>query len=75
MHHRKYLADSTYVVGGRPHEDLTFAWWATPFPVLFHAPSLAAIAIWLSLPAALGILAAFILYQASYEDLPQRAVV
>ena len=69
VHHQKYQADSTYVVDGRPRGDLTLAWWAMPFPVLFHVPYLAIIAIWLSFPAALGLLAAFVLYQASYEYL------
>ena len=69
VHHGKYQADSTYVVGDRPPSDLTLAWWAMPFPVLFHAPFLAAIAIWVSAPAAVGLLIAFSLYQASYEFL------
>jgi len=69
VHHRKYQADSTYIVGDRPRNDLTFAWWAMPFPVLFHSPYLLAIAIWVSAPAAVGMLAAFTLYQSSYECL------
>ena len=69
VHHGKYQADSTYVVGDRPLSDLTFAWWAMPFPVLLHAPYLIAIAIWVSVPGAVGILSAFTLYQVSYEYL------
>lgn len=69
VHHGKYQADSTYTVGDRPLTDLTFAWWAMPFPVLLHAPALIAVAVWVSVPAAVGIFAAFTLYQASYEYL------
>lgn len=69
VHHRRYQSGATYAVGDRARTDLTFAWWAMPFPVLFHVPFLMAIALWLSLPAALGLLVAFILYQASYEYL------
>ena len=46
---------------------ISIAWWAMPLPILFHAPYLTAIAIWVSAPAAVGILAAFTLYQATYE--------
>ena len=69
VHHGRYRADSTYIVGDRPRNDLTFAWWAMPFPVLVHAPFLIAIALWVSVPAAVGLLVAFSLYQASYEYL------
>ena len=69
VHHGKYQADSTYVLGDRPRRDLTLTWWAMPFPVLFHVPSLTAIAVWVSAPAAAGILVAFTLYQAAYEYL------
>ena len=69
IHHGKYQANSTYIVGDRPRTDLTLAWWAMPFPVLFHVPFLVAVAVWVSLPAAVGLLAALTLYQASYEYL------
>lgn len=69
VHHRKYQAGSSYAVGDRPRTDLTFAWWAMPLPVLFHVPYLLAIAIWLSVPAAVSLFVAFSLYQASYEYL------
>ena len=69
VHHGKYRADSTYTAGDRPLTDLTLAWWAMPFPVLFHTPHLTAFAVWVSAPAAVGLLIAFTLYQASYEYL------
>ena len=69
VHHGNYRADSTYVVGDRPRNDLTLAWWAMPFPVLVHAPFLIAIALWVSVPAAVGLLVALSLYQTSYEYL------
>ena len=69
VHHGKYQADSTYVVGDRALTDLTFAWWAMPFPVLFHVPYLVALAIWVSVPAAVGVFVAFTIYQAAYEYL------
>lgn len=69
VHHFRYQGDSSYWVGQRARTDLTFAWWAMPFPVLFHVPMLGAIALWLSIPAALGLLAAFVVYQSSYEYL------
>ena len=67
VHHGVYRADSSYVVGDRPLEQLTLAWWAMPLPVLSQAVYLAPIAIWVSLPAAAGAFLAFTLYQASYE--------
>ena len=67
VHHGIYRGDSTYVVGDRKPEEITLAWWAMPFPILFHAPILLAIAIWVSAPAAAAILCVLILYQATYE--------
>ncbi len=69
VHHGIYQADSTYVVGDREPRELTLAWWAMPFPILLHSPLLIAIAIGVSLPAAVGLFAAFAVYQASYEYL------
>lgn len=67
VHHAKYQANEAYWLGERPPVDLTFAPWAMPFPSLFHAPALVAIGVWISIPAAVGPLVAFILYQATYE--------
>jgi hypothetical protein len=69
VHHRKYQGGATYSVGDRPHDDLTLAWWAMPLPTLFHVPFLLIIAVWVSAPAAVSILVAFALYQATYEYL------
>jgi len=69
VHHVVYQGDESYFVGTRPRRDLTFAWWAMPFPVAFHLPMLAAIGIWVAWPLAAGMLVAFILYQTSYETL------
>ena len=67
VHHGRYQADASYVVGDREPTELTLAWWAMPFPVLLQTPLLAAVALGVSLPAAAGLLAAFSVYQASYE--------
>ena len=67
VHHGKYQANPSYWLGERPPVDLTFAPWAMPFPTLFHAPYLLAIGIWVSVPAALGPLFAFMAYQGVYE--------
>ncbi len=69
VHHGKYQADPTYTVGDRPRSELTLAWWAMPFPVLFHVPFLIILAVWLTAPVAVGLFIAFALYQASYEYL------
>lgn len=69
VHHGKYQADSTYVVGDRPHTELTLAWWAMPFPILTQVPLLAVIAVFVSVPAAVGLFVAMVLYQTSYEYL------
>lgn len=69
VHHGKYQADSTYTVGGRPRTELTLAWWAMPFPLLSQAPLLAALVVFVSAPAAIGVLLALVFYQASYEYL------
>jgi hypothetical protein len=69
VHHGRYQADSTYTAGGRPPSDVTFAWWAMPFPILLHVPPLTALAVWVSTPAAVGVFIAFALYQATYEYL------
>lgn len=67
VHHAVYQANDSYWLGDRKAENLTFAPWAMPFPVLFHAPYLLAIGYWISIPAALGPVIAFTLYQATYE--------
>jgi hypothetical protein len=67
IHHGRYQGDSTFVAGDRPHTDITFAWWAMPFPILAHVPFLTPIALWVSMPAAIGIFVAFSVYQVSYE--------
>ena len=67
VHHGRYQADSTYTVGDRLPREITFAWWAMPFPVLLHVPMLIAIAVWVSAPAAVGLFAAFSVYQFCYE--------
>ena len=69
VHHSVYRADETYHVGDRPRVDLTFAWWAMPFPILFHAPFLTVLALWFSIAAAVGMVMAFALYQTAYEVL------
>ena len=67
VHHGKYQGNESYWLGDRPAIDLTFAKWAMPFPVIFHAPYLLALGYWISPAAAIGFVAAFILYQATYE--------
>jgi hypothetical protein len=67
VHHGIYRANSTYVAGDRPHREITFAWWAMPLPIVAHVPLLTPIALWVSIPAAIGIFVAFAAYQMSYE--------
>jgi hypothetical protein len=67
VHHGIYGADSTYLVGDRPREQIKLAWWAMPFPVLAHLPILIAMGIWVSVPVAVATFSALTLYQASYE--------
>ena len=69
IHHGIYRADPTYHVGERPKSDLTFAWWAMPIPTVAHFPVIIPIAIWFSIPAAVGLVIAFSLYQTTYEVL------
>jgi hypothetical protein len=69
VHHGMYQADSSYIVGERSGKELTLAWWAMPFPILAQTPMLAAIAVWVSPPVAVGLLVAFTVYQTSYEYL------
>jgi hypothetical protein len=69
IHHGIYRADTTYVVGDRETVELTLAWWAMPFPILAQMPYLVAIAIWVSAPVAVGVFAAFAVYQFFYEYL------
>jgi len=67
VHHGRYKSDSSYLVGDRERVEVTLAWWAMPFPVLSQTPFVAAIGIWVSAPAAVGLFVALTLYQASYE--------
>jgi hypothetical protein len=69
VHHGIYKADATYLLGDRQPEQLMLAWWAMPIPVAVHVPGLVLVALWFSLPAAVGLFLAFSLYQASYEYL------
>lgn len=67
-HHRTYAGDDSYLVGDRPHDDLTLGWSVT-VPILLHSPLIAAVAVWLSVPFAAGMLGAFVFYAAFYEYL------
>jgi hypothetical protein len=69
IHHGIYQADETYVLGDRPAEDLTLAWWAMPLPILSQVPLLLVLAAWVGLPFGLGVFVAFTVYQTSYEYL------
>ncbi len=67
IHHGVYKGDETYLVGDREPRELTLAWWAMPFPIVFHLPILILLGSWFGVAVPIGLIIAFAMYQFSYE--------